>query len=355
MPYPWAAGNQLTATDLNAAIDRVRCKRQTASQTVNNSITLVNSNDLIFAVKANTKYMMDSLIIYDSNITADFKIKFSVPSGTSVRVSPWCNNTGTDTITGALSHDAIDADNFAAGGVGAGTMITMRPSARITVGSTAGNMVVQFAQNTANITATEYRDLVSAGVAVALVYENTAGDARGGYDAGVTGARLARADADAIGFPRNRPIYMAIDDVNASDYLPACMAYLDGAASVLGRDCTGVYGFRAVVAEALRQGKARWAWQCGSWSALVAGVHLYQRNNDTTTVGGIAGDAANANAYSFRMQQMLAVLQTSVATLAATVAGDALTAEQLTDAVAAAIRDNVVTVDVSVHGQPTVP
>jgi hypothetical protein len=152
---------------------------------------------------------------------------------------------------------------------------------------------------TKNITAAEYHDLVAAGVAVALVYENVAEDALGGFAAGQGAARAARADADSIGFPANRPIYFAVDWVAIAPQMPAVMAYLDGAADVLGIGQVGVYGFQLTIRTAMDGGHARWFWQCGALSALVPGSHLYQHNNDNTSVSGITCDVNDALAPDF--------------------------------------------------------
>jgi hypothetical protein len=143
---------------------------------------------------------------------------------------------------------------------------------------------------TKNITAAEYQDFVANGVPVALVYEDVAQDALGGCAAGQASAQAARADADNIGFPAGRPIYFAVDWVATASQMPAIMAYLDGAADVLGVDCVGVYGFQLTIQTAMNNCHARWFWQCGARSALVPGTHLYQHNNDNTVVAGITCD-----------------------------------------------------------------
>lgn len=62
-----------------------------------------------------------------------------------------------------------------------------------------------------NITAAEYRDMTGAGVSVALVFENWAGDALAGRAAGARNARAALDDARSFGWPDDRPLYMAVD------------------------------------------------------------------------------------------------------------------------------------------------
>lgn len=119
---------------------------------------------------------------------------------------------------------------------------------------------------TKNTSAAELADFQAHGLGMGLVFELGAGDWRGGFTAGARHARDARAHADAIGFPRNRPIYMAIDqDVVTIAEFEMAMAYLDGAASVLGKERTGPYGEHDVCAWSWDRGY-RWQWQCRAWS-----------------------------------------------------------------------------------------
>lgn len=145
---------------------------------------------------------------------------------------------------------------------------------------------------TKNITAAEYRDMTSKGVGVALVYENKAGDAAGGYSAGQAAARIARADADSVGFPADKPIYFAVDSdqVTAANFA-AVSAYLDGAASILGdRARVGVYGEYDVIEKNVGS-HARYGWQTAAWSGgkRSSKAHLFQRLGQIY-VGGIQSD-----------------------------------------------------------------
>lgn len=144
---------------------------------------------------------------------------------------------------------------------------------------------------TKNLTRAEYQDMVNQVVGVGLVYENRAGDAAGGYAAGVNAARAARADADAVGYPSSRPIYFAVDSdqVTAAQF-QAAMNYLDGAVSVLGFDQVGVYGEYDIVEMAVGK-HCRYGWQTAAWSGgrRSGKAHLYQKIG-TAVVGGIACD-----------------------------------------------------------------
>jgi hypothetical protein len=142
---------------------------------------------------------------------------------------------------------------------------------------------------TKNIIRSEFEDLVAHGVTCWLVYEDGTEDAMGGFGGGVAAARAARADADSLGYPPNGVIFFCADRHLAAGEIPTALAYLDGAASVLGREAVGAYGFSEFI-NAAKAGRASYFWQCGSRSTVGAGVHIYQRNTGYVTVGGIQCD-----------------------------------------------------------------
>lgn len=147
--------------------------------------------------------------------------------------------------------------------------------------------------------AAELADFTRHGLGMALVYEDTADDWRGGRARGREAGARARAHATQIGFPTSRPIYMAVDrDVVTDTEFAAAVEYLRGAAETLGGvQLTGVYGEHDVCARAAQAGAASWFWQCRAWSGtpvrLFAGRHLYQRVG-TVRVGGIDCDINDA-------------------------------------------------------------
>ncbi|MEV5537468.1 glycoside hydrolase domain-containing protein [Saccharopolyspora shandongensis] len=143
-----------------------------------------------------------------------------------------------------------------------------------------------------NITAGEYRDMTGAGVGVALVFENRAGDALAGRAAGARNARAALDDANSFGWPADRPIYMAVDqDITTESQMRTVVEYLRGAADVLGIERIGVYGEADVVDRAQRDNVARWFWQTKAWSRkrISPHAHLVQQT-ETVRVDGVECD-----------------------------------------------------------------
>lgn len=141
-----------------------------------------------------------------------------------------------------------------------------------------------------HVTRAEYADLIGAGVRVLLVFEVGVDDAMGGYQAGAANARRARTGADWIGYPADGVIFMACDRHITNTEIPAALAYLDGAASVLGPASVGCYGFFELIDAAATHQKAAVLWQCGVRPGPSDPVHLWQRNTGTTRVGGIECD-----------------------------------------------------------------
>jgi Rv2525c-like, glycoside hydrolase-like domain/Putative peptidoglycan binding domain len=141
-----------------------------------------------------------------------------------------------------------------------------------------------------------YGTHVKAGRTVLLVAEYDTNDPAGGYAGGVAMARRAAQDAGSIGYPASLPIFFCADGWLASSNISiaTAMSYLDGAASVMGRQRTGAYGFRDFIEPAKQGGHARWLWLAGqapSDSELAAGwPHFYQWNNGMINPGGIEAD-----------------------------------------------------------------
>lgn len=131
----------------------------------------------------------------------------------------------------------------------------------------------------------EYKDLLDAGLRVLLVFEVLTTDPDGGFAAGVKNATRAKAGADALGYAG--PIFFCEDRPNTPS-VPNWQAYLDGAASVLGIERVGAYGFHAAMDAAV--GHASVFWQAGRRADVRKHVDYYQDNNTQVHVGGITCD-----------------------------------------------------------------
>lgn len=133
------------------------------------------------------------------------------------------------------------------------------------------------------ITQAEYDDLRNARIPVALVYENSVGDALGGNPAGLAAAQIARDHATSLGFPRSRPIYYTVDqDTNTAQQKGPIVDYFRGVLDAEGSPRkVGVYGEYDVVSLIVTGRMADYAWQTRAWSRgmIWPGACIYQ---DTT-------------------------------------------------------------------------
>lgn len=118
------------------------------------------------------------------------------------------------------------------------------------------------------ITRSELDQLNAVGIGVFFVYEEDGRELLGGFEAGVRVAEAADAYRRALGIGRV-PIYFAVDfDANVEQMTPILSA-LDGIASVIGRDRTGLYGGIRPVKTAFDTGKISWGFQTYAWSGGV--------------------------------------------------------------------------------------
>ncbi|WP_435694002.1 hypothetical protein, partial [Streptosporangium nondiastaticum] len=120
------------------------------------------------------------------------------------------------------------------------------------------------------------------------VFEQDTTDMLGGYQAGVANAHRAVGGAVWCGY--RGLIFMACDTHLSPEQIPTALAYLDGAASVLGADLTGCYGFPELISAARAGGHARGFWQCGNDPGPLGDAHLWQVNTGSVSVAGVACD-----------------------------------------------------------------
>lgn len=150
------------------------------------------------------------------------------------------------------------------------------------------------------LTPEEAEDLRAHGVSIVSNWETYANRLVEGYDAGAYDARRALDQVLACGGRRDRPIYFSADwDTTEADQ-DGIHAYLDGAASVIGRENVGIYGGYWSVSRALDAGKAAWAWQTLAWSGsnLDPRRKLHQRIHQVE-VGGVWCDENEALTEDF--------------------------------------------------------
>ena len=151
-----------------------------------------------------------------------------------------------------------------------------------------------------NLASTEALQLSDAGIWIVVVWETTAKRALDGRTAGIADALDAQTQAQACGMPADRPIYFAVDWDASAGQQAAIDAYLDGAASVLGKGRVGIYGGYGPVQRAMDGGHAAWGWQSYAWSGgrWHGPAQLQQYSNDHT-IGGVGCDYDRATKDDF--------------------------------------------------------
>jgi hypothetical protein len=155
--YPtWAAGQRVTAGQLLASQAKTLYK---AGDTSRASTTASAADpDLTMAVEANATYIVDGLLVYGADPTADFKMGFTGPASA---VFTW-SCTGQDgTQTGTSSPVITDAQAigtfaYILGGRSTGNTgkMTGRLRGTLTVAATAGTFSLVWAQQVSSATAT---------------------------------------------------------------------------------------------------------------------------------------------------------------------------------------------------------
>lgn len=143
-----------------------------------------------------------------------------------------------------------------------------------------------------DITAAEATVLHAEQLGIGLVFETTANRAGEGTAAGLADRKEAEPRAAALGYPRNCPVFYAVDyDAAPQTILPYFRGVHGGGYPV------GVYGSARVVAAVIGAGLATFGWQTEAWSGttIVGVAHLYQRVKPTRHIAGATSGSYDEN------------------------------------------------------------
>ena len=121
----------------------------------------------------------------------------------------------------------------------------------------------------------------AAGIDIGLIAEWGAQRMLGGASAGVMDGMRIRDALTRLGAPSGTVVYCAADWNATAAQMAKIDGYLGGVASIIGHECTGVYGGRAVILHVLASGSASHFWQTYAWSGtpprwVIPGIHLQQ-------------------------------------------------------------------------------
>ncbi len=131
----------------------------------------------------------------------------------------------------------------------------------------------------------EVQDYRAHGLAVGVVFESSGGRSLSGFAAGASDAQIAVGQLVSLGMA-GTPVYFAVDfDATPAQYT-AIASYLDGAASVLGKNKTGLYAGLGPI-DALVGVHCAYGWQTYAWSGgrVSSKAHVYQYKNGQTLNG----------------------------------------------------------------------
>ena len=150
-------GTRVTSTLLNAMLPDIYLKTGTTTRT--STTTLADDPDLIVPVEANGIYLIQFWVKYSGTTTSSALIKtgWSVPSGTSFNrqvMGPGsgATDTGADNMSSHWGvHGSATAETYGGRGT-TGNQLWLMEWATVTVGSTAGNVGFQWAQNVSSAT-----------------------------------------------------------------------------------------------------------------------------------------------------------------------------------------------------------
>jgi hypothetical protein len=151
-----------------------------------------------------------------------------------------------------------------------------------------------------NLSKAEAKTLSDAGIWIVVIWETTANRALSGHAGGVADATEAAKQATACGMPSGRPIYFAVDWDATSGQQGTINAYLDGAASVIGRSRVGLYAGYGPIKRAFDAKKITFGWQTYAWSGgrWDSRAHLQQYLNNQQINGvGVDYDRAAHDDY----------------------------------------------------------
>jgi hypothetical protein len=144
----------LAAADVNTWFVEQAVVKPTG-QSVTSSTTIVNDIDLVLPVAANATYRIECFISFVAATGGDLKFTWAVPAGASMFYQAEHNEGGTTgLVNSVITYSDLNTIQ-AAGGNSVVQAVGIKGNL-LTV-STAGNLQLQWAQNTSSATATTVR------------------------------------------------------------------------------------------------------------------------------------------------------------------------------------------------------
>jgi hypothetical protein len=152
-PHVFTVGEVLTAANTNTYLGATAAVYKTSNTTITSSTTLTSDPDLVLALAANVNYAWQFIIFYAGGTqgSSDIKYQWTLPAGASLSHAPVYISTAGAAGVGATYPASTPRP---AGTNGGGNTLAITASGEITTGGTAGNLTLQWAQNTSSGTGT---------------------------------------------------------------------------------------------------------------------------------------------------------------------------------------------------------
>lgn len=146
-------------TGLHTQLDAVAAPlwvRKTSDESVTSSTVLQNDDQLKLTLAASSVYEFTAYIGYEGPTTGDIKIAFSYPTGGTISWAPvgGIAALSSDTATTVVIRPRVDNTSDTFGAFGVGTPCVVRLSGIVLTSTTAGDLQMQWAQGTSDVTAT---------------------------------------------------------------------------------------------------------------------------------------------------------------------------------------------------------
>lgn len=127
---------------------RVRHVVKASNETVNNSTVYQDDDELVAPCDVSRKYLIELFLNYTSSVGADIKFQLSLPAGATSRAGITCfASTALSNTTGQFANTPTAGGNDA-------TQMSWWGQKIVEIGATAGNIQLQWAQNTAEVSNT---------------------------------------------------------------------------------------------------------------------------------------------------------------------------------------------------------
>jgi hypothetical protein len=139
------AGARITAAMIAAIAPNAVVKGD--DESLSSSTAMQNDDALVIPLTANSSWLVVCFFNYVATTGADFKYRFTAPSGITGYQQPTRLNLSGQ-FTGAFS--SLWTDTVTADGQGASTIMNVFAFGQITTGPAGGDLQLQWAQNTSN-------------------------------------------------------------------------------------------------------------------------------------------------------------------------------------------------------------